>query len=417
MKLRYLTAFFLLLSVGVFAQKKEVNQAEKAIEKGDFSTAEKLLKTAEPKVESLNDKFKAKYYNALGQLYFSAPSKEGNLQKAAENFDQAAKYGDKEEAEMAKSQVVQKMIDIAIQEQDNGKYKESSLNFYNAYNASPTDTIFLMAAANNAFNAEDDDTAIEYYNKLMNMGFKGNSITYTAVNKETGEVQAFDSKSNRDLFVKSGSFENPEEKVGERQDGNIIKQMAAIYLRQGKEDKALEFVNKALANNPNDVELIKSQAFIYNKVGDDKKYYETVEKLLSQDSENAHIYYSILGDDAVEKEEFEKAEGYYKKAIEANDQSIESYNGMANVYLTQQKKLVDQMQELGMSAADNKKYDELSKKRDHLLEEALPYLEKAYNIEPTNKYLLQTLYQLHSQLGNKAETQKFKSEYEAASAE
>lgn len=417
MKFRYVTAFFLLLSVGVFAQKKEVNKAEKAIEKGDFATAEELLKTAEPNVESLNDKFKAKYYNAMGQVYFHAPSKEGNLKRAAENFDQAAKYGDKEEAEMAKSQVVQKMINMAIQDQDNGKYKESAKNFYDAYSASPTDTIFLMAAANNAFNAEDDDTAIEYYNKLINMGFKGNSVTYTAVNKETGEVQNFDSKSNRDLFVKSGSFDNPEEKVGERQDGNIIKQMAAIYLRQGKEDKALEFVNKALANNPNDVELFKSQAFIYNKIGDDKKYYEVVEKLLTQDPDNAHVYYSILGDDAVEKAEFKKAEEYYNKAIEANDQSVESYNGMANVYLTQQKAIVDQMQELGMSAADNKKYDELSKERDGLLKEALPYLEKAYNIEPTNKYLLQTLYQLHSQLGNKEQMQKFKSEYEAAAAE
>ena len=49
-------------------------------------------------------------------------------------------------------------------------------------------------------------------------------------------------------------------------------------------------------------------------------------------------------------------------------------------------KIVDEMNSLGMSKADSKKYDALEMKREGLYTEALPYLEAAYSYR-SDKYI------------------------------
>jgi len=66
-KIKYITLLFLILNTSVFAQKREIRQAEKAIEEQDFTKAKSLLQEAESDVSSLNDKYKARYYMAHGQ--------------------------------------------------------------------------------------------------------------------------------------------------------------------------------------------------------------------------------------------------------------------------------------------------------------------------------------------------------------
>ena len=57
------------------------------------------------------------------------------------------------------------------------------------------------------------------------------------------------------------------------------------------------------------------------------------------------------------------------------------------------------MNNLGTSAADNRRYDELKEERNEMYREALPYLEGASQTVPDNVEVLRTLMNLYSQLG------------------
>ncbi len=88
-----------------------------------------------------------------------------------------------------------------------------------------------------------------------------------------------------------------------------------------------------------------------------------------------------------------------------NPNYVDAYNNMAVVILAGEAKIVEQMNSLGTSSADNRKYDELKAKRSQLYQEAIPYLEKALELRNTNVDAAKTLMNIYSALG---ETDKFK---------
>ncbi|MGK0386277.1 MAG: hypothetical protein ACI849_000886, partial [Patiriisocius sp.] len=61
-------------------------------------------------------------------------------------------------------------------------------------------------------------------------------------------------------------------------------------------------------------------------------------------------------------------------------------------------KIVDEMNGLGMSKSDSKRYDELDAQREGLYREALPYLESAFTSRGDNPQLIRKLMDIYSQL-------------------
>ncbi|QLJ56322.1 hypothetical protein HPC70_01470 [Flavobacterium psychrophilum] len=72
-----------------------------------------------------------------------------------------------------------------------------------------------------------------------------------------------------------------------------------------------------------------------------------------------------------------EAEKNYLKAIEIDPQYKEAYLNLALLKLEGEVKLSEQMNKLGTTPADNKKYDVLKAKKRELYKSSLPYLEKA----------------------------------------
>src|SRR5690625_4224495 len=408
-KIKYITLLFLILNTSVFAQNREIRQAEKAIEEQDFTKAKSLLQEAESYVSSLNDKYKARYYMAHGQAVgLTSQGDLEEIEKAANSFKKAIEYGNEEEGAMGLNKISEFLVESAIQDQQSQDFKNAYQKLYKAYEMSPTDTIYLFAAAGNAYNAQDDDKAIEYYSMLRDINYRGDEITYTAVHDETGEIQPFGSKEERDAMVELGEFSDPQAQRAERRDYDVIKQLALTYLRKGDEEKAIKTIHEAREMQPDDMELLKAEAMIYEESGDSEEYLKILDELIKKDPDNAATYYIILGDNALNAKEEEKARGYYEKAIEENPDSPAAYNGVANSYLNQQEAIVKEMNSLGMSKADTKKYNKLSEERNDLLRDALPYLEKAQENAPESLELIQALYQINTQLNNTEEAAKYK---------
>ena len=128
--------------------------------------------------------------------------------------------------------------------------------------------------------------------------------------------------------------------------------------------------------------------------------------LLSEemDPNNAELQYN-LGVIAAEADHPDEAKGYYEKAIALDPTYINAYINLSALILGGEQPLIEEMNGLGTSSADNKRYDELREQRQALYRDAIPYLDKALEIAPKNINAAKTLMNIYSILG---ETDKYK---------
>ena len=89
---------------------------------------------------------------------------------------------------------------------------------------------------------------------------------------------------------------------------------------------------------------------------------------------------------------------------------------MAVLILQGEKDIIDQMNNLGSSAADNKRYDELRDERIALYKEAIPYLESTLRISPSNLQAAKTLMNIYSAIDETTKFKEMKAKVEALEA-
>jgi len=101
------------------------------------------------------------------------------------------------------------------------------------------------------------------------------------------------------------------------------------------------------------------------------------------------------------KANIENAVATYKKAIEVDPTFFDIYNNLGAVYYNQAVELNKQMNEItGFSSAEQKKYEALEKERNGLYETALPFFEKAYELQPDAIEILNALKEIYAKMGN-----------------
>lgn len=404
----------LLLAVTAmsFAQKSEIKAIEKAIKSKNWADAQSAVSAADKLTSNMDDKTKAKYYYVKAQaLYADGTGSNENIDKAIESLAQLkdleanmGKLKYTKNANEMKTEMVNSFLTKANNAISSKDYGIAAIGFEKAYKLSPQDTTYLYYAASSAVTDQDYDKALEYYIELQNLDYTGIKMNYYATNKESGEEEIFGDKKTRDLTVSiSKTHINPRDEMSMSKRGEITKNIALIYVSQGKDEKALGAISEARAENPNDMGLLLSEANIYFKLGNNERFKELMEEATSKDPNNAELQYN-LGVLAAEAGDQEQAVKYYKKAIELNPNYVDAYNNIAVSILDGEAAIVEEMNSLGMSAADNKRYDELKEKRTNIYKEAVPYLEKALELKKTNVNAAQTLMNIYSALG---ETDKY----------
>ena len=128
---------------------------------------------------------------------------------------------------------------------------------------------------------------------------------------------------------------------------------------------------------------------------------------------NNHILYFNLGVITAEQGDRAKARAYYETAIELNSSYAASYLNLAALILDEEPELVEKMNSLGNSRADNIKYEQFQKQREGLFLEAVPVLEKLTEIDPSNFEALNTLKNIFGTIGDAANFKKMKEKLEA----
>lgn len=409
MKSNYvLLASALLLSVATFAQKDQIKAAEKALKAGNAQEAITILQGAESASAAAPDAEKAQFSFVKGNAFLALANKNEDTDK---NLSAAAKaYQDLLEIEKVSGKskytpqattsiidIKYKLINSAIADSKADKHAVGAKKLYDAYLLDKKDTINLYYAASTYVNAKEYDKAYNAYEELKKLNYSGKGTNYFAISKVNGQEQQFSTAKERDQMVKLGTHEKPRTEEIPSKRGEIFKNMALILVQNGKVAEAKKAVAEARVANPDDKSLILTEANLYLDTKDFDTYKKLITEVLASNPNDADLVFN-LGVISYNAKNLVEAEGYYKKAIEIKPDYVNAYLNLAILKLDADKKLFDEIQKLGNSEKDNKRYEVLKKQREAVFTSALPYLEKAAELDDTNEEVKSTLLSVYRAL-------------------
>jgi tetratricopeptide (TPR) repeat protein len=443
MKSKYLLlASAFLVSGLTFAQKDELKTLKKIYDKDeikakDLTEYKAAIEKSEPLLAnaSESDKIYLGFYKSLvpfieAQEAASRPENRANPQAAlikifnANNIFQLADNTSKviEFEKTSGKQVLTKsinediadmkpmLLNYAVNLGKQKNYKDATTVLYSLYLLDKTDLEKLYYAGNYAVNDKDYDKALTYYNELIKQNYSGERSEYMATSKLSGEEVTFASLADREKAVKMGTHEKPRTEQIKSKRGEIYRNVALIYNSKGDVAAATKAVAEARAANPDDLTLAMTQADLYMKSNNVEGYKQVISQVIAKSPNDPNLFYN-LGVLAAQANENVEAEKYYKKAIEIDPNYINAYLNLSVLKLNGDTAIVDEMNKLGTSAKDNKRYDELKVKREAIFKSTLPYLEKANKLDPKNEDVYRTLLNVYNYLEMTSEAKALKASF------
>ncbi|WP_281638006.1 tetratricopeptide repeat protein [Flavobacterium marginilacus] len=419
MKSRYvIIASALFLSVTSFAQKNEIKAAEKLLKDGKSEEAIATLTAAEYLTANAPDAEKAQFLFVKGNAYYDLSNKKVDTDKnlilaakayqeliEAEKVSGKAKYSS--QAVVSVTQIKGKLVNAAIEDTKVNKDAEGAEKLYQAYLLEKKDTINLYYAASTFVNAKEYDKALKLYEELKVLNYSGKATYYYAVNKVNNQEDFFNTAADRDRMVKMGTHEKPRTENVPSKRGEIYKNVALIYVQQGKVDEAKKAVSDARKANPEDSSLLLTEANLYLETKDMDTYKKLISEAVERNPNDVDLIFN-LGVISAQAKNSSEAEKFYNKVIELNPKYTNAYINMAAMKLEDEKNIIDAMNKLGTSADDTKKYNVLKKKREDLFKSTIPYLQKAVELDPSNPDVSKTLLNVYSALEMTAEYKALK---------
>ena len=414
------------LCFNVHAQKKELRKIDKLVLESFWEEAKDELENSKSLILSSEDKYKAQFYfydaKVSNELmdFKNAINSLNNLNKLNPNSNLPTKL----ELEYSNLGIVisNSVVNSAVTDNQNSNFLDAAEKLIMAYEMDMDKNIdYLYFAAGSAVNGKDYDLSLEYYLKLKNMGYTGIVDEYFVTNNETG-VEEKVSQTEYDLLKSSKDYSNPRIGQTESRFPEIVKNIALIYVQQGKNNLAEAAIKEAREIQPDDVSLLLNEADLYIRISNNSdndeerllyrnKFKTLMEMAIELDPDNGILYYN-LGVIYAEQGELALAKEKYSQAIKLVPDYVDAYLNLVSVILEDEVSIVEEMNSLGTSKKDNLRYDELKVKREDLYRECVPLLEELLNVSPTNIDALNTLKNIYGVLGNNEAFMRIKAKIE-----
>lgn len=233
------------------------------------------------------------------------------------------------------------------------KYADALLAFEKTAKVNETfgvkDTLATYNAASAAVLCKQNDKAKKYYSKLISLNYK-NPVIYS--------------------------------------------QLATIYKDENDTAKAIKTISLGRKRFPDDFNLIITETNIYLSTGQTQKAQENLMLAVKKDTTNKVIYFAI-GSNYDQMHNIELAEEAYKKAIKLDPDYFDANFNLGAMYFNKGGELINQANKLELG--DNN-YDKLVGEGKEFLKKALPYLEKANQIQGKDRATLLSLKEIYARL-------------------
>jgi len=357
----------------VFAQKGKVTSAKTYKEAGTLDKAvaaiEEAIDPSNPKAESSINW--AGTWEARGEIYQAVfKSKDENFKKlstdpltiAYDSYMKALALDDKDKfSKTVKINLTLLRTDLtnqAVTAFNEENYPKALSSFeqimaidqtpvYKADDPNSVDTVIIFNAGLAAYNAENYDKAIEYYKEAAKYKYSGArtiqliSSAYMQKKDTAGALASL----KKGLEVYPGN-------------GTILVEIINIYLNANQVDEALKYLNLAISQDPQNASYYFAKGTLYDKL--------------------------LKTDEATES---------YLKAIELKNDYFDAYYNLGALYYNKGVKQIDVANAVPSNQPE--KYEEEKNKADGEFSKAIPYMEKAHAINPTDKFTMESLKTLY----------------------
>lgn len=426
MKNKFAIVAAALVSVGAFAQKDELKTLKRIYDKDEPSQKDVVeykdaVAKAEPMLASATeaDKVYINYFKAEipileMNVLMSKPENQAkpqlmlqymtpeNINRLASAYNAVKEYEAKsgkktytKDIEETTTIISPTLLNYAAALGDQKNFAQGSKILYGLYQLDKKHPENLFYAASYAVSAQNYDDALDYYSQLKAVNYSGEGTSYFATSIVSGNEETFSSKADRDKMLALKTHTKPRDEKNPSKRGEIYKNVALILVQKGKTEEAKAAFADAVRENPEDTALMMSEANLYLNLNDNEMYKQKVAKILEKNTNDPDLYYN-LGVLAMNGGQTAEAEQYFNKALQINPKYINSYLNLSGMKLKDDEKIVAEMNKLGTSEKDNKKYEVLTKQRQELFKNALPYLEKAYELDPKNVTVVDNLLSVYN---------------------
>jgi tetratricopeptide (TPR) repeat protein len=417
-----LVAAALLLGAGLFAQEgPKISSAIIEFDRNkDTTRAKKYIQEAADIINNKNlsevrSKDLSKFYYYQGKINLSIaqsnnPEIKGldanALEEAANAFEKLIDLEKKEGKERYTDGARASMFDIANAYINKGveanaakDFGAAYANFYKAYdfkknNDIATDTTMLYNAALMAQSAKDYPNAIKTTKQLIDMKYRG--VQYKATNTETGEVQEFPNRNQMMNFVQksNGLYVDPVVEGDLRPD--LYVNLANLYKTTGDTVKYDAVVAEGRTMFPGNKSLLLLELQKYLDTKQYEKAMVNLEQAMTADPTNDLYPYLQGYIYQTEVKDYEKAKAAYQKAIAINPDKIEPQYMSGLLFVDKANAITEKMN--GLNLNEKSKYDKLQKEQQEAFKNALPYFEKAREIDPNDMDTLKALKEVYYKL-------------------
>lgn len=377
---RILILFGVILSLNSYSQKSAVQTAYNYLRYDDLDKAKEAIDGAAT-TESTVGYAKTWYYR--GSIYHAiyesakpefAALKPGSLNEARISYEKTLELDAKNEFRddvMKRLEVVaSQCLNNGVDNYKEGKYAEALKSFQASVDLNKklfkrTDTLAIYNAGLAADKLGDVTTALNNF-KILTAANYGGSRLYSI--------------------------------------------MANMYLDQKDTANALLTINEGRQKYPEDGTLITQGLNIYLSSGRDAEAYSQNEEALKADPNNAILYY-IKGNLADKLGKMDDAVAAYKKSIELKPDNFDAVYNLGAMYFNDGAEMANKANKIPANKVAE--YDAAKKKFEAKFKEALPYLEKAHQLNATDKATMESLRQLYARLGDLVKAGEMKKKLEA----
>lgn len=372
--------FFLLLAlvfaISGFAQKGKVTSAQNLKESGKLKEA---LETINLTVDPANEKSDKtmdwpRTWEVRGEIYQAIfQSKDENIKsqvkdplsealksyKKALELDEKDKYSNNVKIKL--TLLTNDLTNQAVQAFNNEDYinamksfeqvlEINNIDIIKADNPNVVDTVIIFNTGLAAYNAENYNKAIQYYKEAAKYGYSG-ARTYNLL------ANAY--QLNKDTLGALNILQEGFEKYPE--DNNMLTSMIQIYLNQEKTDEAMKYLDMAIQQDPENATFYFAKGTLHEKLGEQDKAIEA-----------------------------------YSSAIDANSSLFDAFYNLGALYYNRGVKQIEVAN--AVPPSENEKYQEELKKADKWFKEALPYMERCYELDNQHTRTLESLKNLYYRL-------------------
>lgn len=178
---------------------------------------------------------------------------------------------------------------------------------------------------------------------------------------------------------------------------DIYISMSKLYLVEKDTTKAIEYLTMGRETFPMNNSFMNEELNIYIMSGKISKMITKIKTAVSLDPKNPNLYF-ILGNIFDTQKKKDSAEFYYLIAIKSDSNYFDAYYNLGAMHYNTAVEIFNKTNDLPMTK--EKEYNAGKLKYTKYFNKALPYLEKAYLIDPYELNSLNSLKEIYAKTNN-----------------